>query len=337
MKSLYKKFSRKWLITGLIALLLITGVFFSCVYLDSIEYDTTLTAGKTATFTVNMHIEAIQDNTSRLVFSILVPKSWNTSTNTTVTYTSSYEDGVVKTMSLIPTATSPKNQPGLSWADALKAHLGVGPNVIDEMEWVTYWSDDVYNVHNRDNVSAVITIKAKVGPDNMNVKLGFLINTSDDGLSWNTSNQYTDYKFTDCINVIGGDQSAFIDFCEKHFNFFTPGNATKNDIVTVKFQGDIQANALDGTNEIYLIARAFTDASHEYDVTSCTTKNHMKNESGKTYSLTFWPANYFGIPSTEEITHIDYYFTNKDGSLSVMQPDDAGGPDTWFSSSIVCK
>jgi hypothetical protein len=63
----------------------------------------------------------------------------------------------------------------------------------------------------------------------------------------------------------------------------------------------------------------------------------MIKESGKTFSLTFWTAEYFGIPDNEEILRINYYFTNADGSLSAMQKHDDGGPDTWFTKTLICK
>jgi hypothetical protein len=116
-----------------------------------------------------------------------------------------------------------------------------------------------------------------------------------------------------------------------------PSNATKNDILTIKFQGDIAANNLDGIDEIYLIAKAMTNSGNEYAVNEKSAKTRMVRESGKTYSLTFWAADYFGIPENEEILRLEYYFTNLDGSLSVMQTYDNGDPDTWFVKAIICK
>jgi len=339
MKNIFKK-SRKWFLAGMLCLLWATMTFDQCVFLDgSVTYDTTLTAGEMTTFTVNMHIKAIEDNTSRLVLAILVPKSWNFAANTTITYIDTYKPGVVRTMSLIPTGNAPKSQPGMTWADALKAHLGVGTNVVDEMEWVSFWSDDTYDVHNGDQQSAVITINTKLGPDDMRVKLGFLLNTSDDGLSWTDDQKYYDYQYTDCIDVVGGNSATYIDFCERHLNSFTPFSVTKDDIVTVKFQGDVQANALDGVSQIYLCAKAITNTLHEYTVTERTAKTLMNNDSPKIYSLTFWPASFFGIPDNEDIIRFDYYFTNADGSLWVMQSDDStpDNPDAWFSSPFTCN
>ena len=86
MKKLYKT-NRKWLTAGIVSLLLTGVIFFSCVFLDSVEYDSTLKANQEATFTVNMHIDLIENRTTRLIFSFLVPKSWDAGANTKITYT----------------------------------------------------------------------------------------------------------------------------------------------------------------------------------------------------------------------------------------------------------
>jgi hypothetical protein len=206
------------------------------------------------------------------------------------------------------------------------------------MEWVTYQSDEIYEVHNGDNQSATIKIVTKVGEENMRVKLGFFITMGEYSLLSNDA-RYFKVQYTDCIEVVDGDETLFVDFCEAHFNAFQPASATKDDVVTFKFQGDIGPNDLDDTREIYLCAKAFTHAGNEYAVTERTAKSRMinENEPGKTYSLTFWPADYFGVPENEEILRVEYYFTNADGSLSVMETTDDETPPTWFFSIFNCK
>ncbi|GHT72775.1 DUF4961 domain-containing protein [Bacteroidia bacterium] len=335
MKNLYK-INRKWLMAGFSGLLLAGILFFSCVYLDSVIYDSTLKANEEATFTVNMHIVSNEDRTTRLILSFLAPKSWNAGEHTKITYVDTYDEGVLKSMSLIPLEQSPLNEAGLTWGEAMKKYFGVGLNVLDDMEWVTYQSDEIYNVHNGDNQSAVIKIVTRVGEENMRVKLSFFITMGEYSLS-SADERYFKIENTDCIEVVDGDETLYTDFCEAHFNSVQPSGLTKDDIVTFKFQGEIAPNELDDTNEIYLCAKAFTTAYREYAVTERTAKTRMKIESGRTYSLTFWAADYFGIPEGEEILRVEYYFTNADGSLSVKQTYETGEPDTWFLSMFNCK
>jgi hypothetical protein len=336
MKNLYQ-IKRKRSKASFIGLLLALVMVVSCVFLDGVEYESTLTAGEEATFKVNMHIEGWGTSGTRLIFSFLVPKSWNAAANTTVTFTETYHPGVLQTMSLIPAETAPFSKQGMTWATALKEEYGVGPNVLDDMEWVTYQSNVAYDISDGDNQSAAITVITKVGPDNMRVKLGFFVDHSANGLGGNINGADSHaVLYSDCIEVVDGE-GDLMDFCELHFNLVVPSNATKNDILTLKFQGDIASNNLDGIDEIYLISKAVTDAGSEYEIHEKSTKTRMVRESGKTYSLTFWAADYFGIPENEEILRIDYYFTNLDGSRWVMQTYENGDPDTWFTKAIICK
>jgi hypothetical protein len=205
------------------------------------------------------------------------------------------------------------------------------------MEWVTYQSNVTYDISDGDNQSATIKVVTKVGPDNMRVKLGFFVDHSANGLGGNINGADSHaVLYSDCIEGVDGE-GDLMDFCELHFNLVTPSNATKNDILSIKFQGDIASSDLDGIDEIYLISKAVTDAGNEYEVNEKSAKTRMVHESGKTYSLTFWAADYFGIPENEEILRIDYYFTNLDGSRWVMQTYENGDPDTWFAKAIICK
>jgi hypothetical protein len=264
MKKLFK-IKRKWSKTGF-GLLLIMVTLLSCVFLDSVEYESTLKAGEEATFTVKMHIEGWGTAGTRLIFSFLVPKSWNAAAHTTITYTETYHPDVLQTMSLIPAETAPLSKQDMTWAAALKGEYGVGPNVLDDMEWVTYQSDITYDISDGDKQSATITVVTKVGMDNMRVKLGFFIDHSANGLGSNINGSDSHAVFySDCIEVVGGE-GDLIDFCELHFNSMIPANATKNDILTIRFQGEIGENNLDGIDEIYLVSKATTDSGSEYEV-----------------------------------------------------------------------
>jgi hypothetical protein len=345
MKKLFKIKRIKSIVAGFACLLLLTAIIFSCgIELDKdnpIEYESsTLTAGEDFTFSINMYAEVASDDNTALAVAFLVPKSWNARENTTITYTDTYDPGVVKGMSIIPVEVSPANRQGMSWNEALKLLYGVGSNVIDEMEWVTFQTNEVYEVKNGDNQSAKITIVTKVGPDNLRFKLGYVINMVSDGLSSGTllgkPEDYRKFGETDCIEVVDGE-GDLIDFCERHFNAMIPGNATKNDILTIKFQGEAGENDLDGIDEIYLVTKAITYSGSEYEVNERSAKTRMIYESGKTYSLTFGAADYFGIPENEEILRIEYYFTDKNGSRSVMQTYETGEPDSWFIKTLICK
>lgn len=329
------KIKKIWLLAVPITLVSIL-VFFSCVYLDGVEYNPTVKAGELATFTMKVRVEsAATVNDDRLIVAFLVPKIWKAAQNTKVTLISTLYPDSERKMSLIPAGTLPKNGGGLTWEAALRNKYGFGPNVLDDMEWLVYWSDDIETVYLRENFSANVKIVTRTGPENMKVKLGFFVNHTDDGLGGD--DKHYKVAYTDCFQVTDGS-GITMDFCEPHFNMFQPLNATKDDIVTIKFQGGIAPNALDGVDDVYLCATAYTNTGKAYTVADKGDISKMKKDThnNKTFSLSIWMGDYFKIPQEESITRIEYYFSNKDGS-KIVQETAFDGTTSLFVTPCICK
>jgi hypothetical protein len=338
MKYLNTVKNKKWTVKIPVIIGCAFVLLYSCVNLVTVIYDDLLDANQVATFTMKVQINPAENQSdNRLIIAYLVPKSWKAVENTQVTYINSLDPGIVKTMSPVPEGTFPKNGDGLTWDAALRNRFGFGPNVLDEMEWIAYWSDEVSDVVKSQNMDIDVKIEMKIGPDNMRVKLGFFVNHNNDGLS--TNGDHFKVYYTDCIEIANGE-GLIMDFCELHFNMVQPSNATKEDIVTIKFLGDIEPNVLDDAEAVYLSVVAYTDAGKTYTVNARNEKTKMQKESlfGRSYSLTFWPGDYFGIPESESITSIEYFFTNEDGSLWLKETSDSGGgAETPFLTPFICK
>jgi hypothetical protein len=328
--------NKQKLIVGLSTAVFCILALLSCIYLDGIEYEPVVKAGEKAVFTMKVRVEPAQGaNDERLVVGFLVPKIWDAAENTTVTYISTLYPGSVKTMSPIPEGNLPVNAGGLTWEAALRDRFGFGPNVLDDMEWLVYWTDDVESVTVRENFSVDIKIETLTGAENMKVKLGFFVSYLGDGFGTNQDS----YKvlYTDCFEVVEG-LGVPMDFCEPHFNMFQPSQVTKDDIVTIRFQGAVEPNVLDEVDEVYLCATAYTDAGNAADVSDRRPASKMTKagSDGKTYSITLWPADYFNIPENESIERIEYFFSNKDGSLWVKETAD-NGTETPFVTPCICR
>jgi len=303
-----------------VIVLMVILLSVSCVYLDEIGYEDTLTAGEQATFTMSVRVKP-NENTAgeKLIISILVPNSWDAEATTTVSYTSTIDEGT-QPMSRVPLNTLPASGGGITWPEHLKNTFGTGPNVLSDMKWVTFQSEKTYSIANNEEVFADVTIKTMVGPKNLRAKLGFFVNNSGDGLG--TDDRRWKVLYSDCIEVTGGE-GAVIDFCELHYNVAQPLAATKNDFITYKFQGDIQENELITAGEVHFCATAYTNSGGAHQVCdySSTTIMQRESEFSNTYSKTIWPADYFDIPENEEIAYIEYSFKNADGSIEIKESD----------------
>ncbi len=334
MKNIFNK-NRKFYFKGIFLVSLFAIILFGCVYLDSvsimqIQGDGTeapiAKAGTEATFTVKGNINCAEDHGDvRFVVSVLVPKSWNARAHAKVTYVTTLhtDPDEILTMSVVPESSLPKNAGGRTWGEALMQEYGVGPNVLSDMEWVTFQTDDKWAIFNGDKPTYTIYIRTNVGELNLKTYLGFFVNHTDDGLS--TSNDHKKVKFSDeAFEVVDG-KGLTIDFCNNHFNKVQPLAALQNDFVTFSFNGGVYQNDLTSANEIYIEAKAYDAFGTVIStITERSNKTLLIRESAYNdiYNLTIWPADFFDVLNGMIIDHIEYIFTNKDGSVTITQSDD---------------
>lgn len=333
-------------------LLLLTILVIGCVYIDSIDVNQGtdeepvywVKAGEVATFTLKGNIDCAEDHGNvKFVTALLAPKSWDIRENTTVTYTATgLENGITSySMSPIPESVLPVNGRGMTWSDALMTKYGVGTNVLNDMEWVAFQTDKVYDIKNHDKPTFTITFKCKTGPKNLKAHIGFFVNHSDDGLS--TDDRHYKVMYSEqCFQVVEGTGFE-TDFCAYHFNKTEPLAALQDDYITFSFLGDTYTNDLVSADAVYLEATAYTDSGKKYKVDEKSEKTWMKKEDrafNKIFSLTIWPAEFFGVEDGEVITRIEYIFTNKDGTVSVTKSDDDAaieGEETDKEEPFTCE
>ncbi len=289
---------------------------------SAVVYNTnSVQAGEYANFTFYVKAEANEEKTDKLIVAIQVPKSWTEASKAEVTWELWNDIGQLRPMELI--TASPKNNPGLTWDQALLNKVGSRTeNVLDDMQWFAFQAKDSWTIYNNIHLYIKVRFKVKTGPDNLRAKIGFFVNHADDGLG--TDEDRWKVQWGDCFEVTDGE-GDITDFCEYHFNQGTPGSATENDILTFKYIGDYYKNDLmTEVNNVYLNATAKTDAGTTYQISDISDKTKMMKDSeyGLTYSKTFWPKAYFAIPDGETIKSIEYYFTNSDGTKYVSDYDE---------------
>lgn len=316
-------------------------VVFSCVYIDSYTIAQTdengnevywAKANSAVTFSMRGHIECrTTDNdgvTTKFVFAMLVPRDWEMAKNGVVTYKCDLADdrNQEMSMSVIPDTQLPKWGEGRTWVQCLVSTYGVGPNVLDDMEWVVYQTDITWNIRNNQDPTYQIIVRTKTGRRNLRCKLGFFVNHTDDGFSGGTDHKKVVFA-SECFEVIGG-KGMTIDFCNRHFNRVSPLTALQDDYITISYQADldpsVENNPLAETADVYLRGKAVTTEGKVYNAPPIgpETRMNLQESLGRCFNLTIWPAGFFGVPSSEQIEYMDYYFSNADGSAIVNQSVD---------------
>lgn len=318
-----------------LSILISTIILLGCVYIDSVsilqiqengEKLAVAKAGTEAVFTLEGNINSAADeNNVQFVFSFLAPRSWKVRENAKVTYkTTLHTDHDEElTMSAVPDNVLPKSGDGNTWAEALRKKYGVGPNVLSDMEWVTFSTDINWNISNGDKPTYTIYLKTNVGDQNLKAYLGFFVNHTNDGLSWDDKHYkvaYSDVPF----EVIDGNGFT-IDYANYHFNKVEPLASLQDDYITFSFNGGVYNNDLVKSANIYLEAKAYNNEGELIGVNNEKTPNTLMKKTSKfssTSSITIWPTQFFNIPAGEIISYVEYIFTNEDETVSITKTDD---------------
>lgn len=317
---------------ALLTVMLISMCVAGCVYIDGYSIMQVYNgkevsycyAGDTATFTLTGHIECHQDTQGdQFIFAILVPKAWNLANNSRVTYKCDLADDRNEElpMDVVPASELPKNGNGLTWVQCLTNQYGVGPNVLDDMEWVVFKTRAKWDIVNNQFPKYTIYVHVKTAMQNLKCHIGFFVNHTADGFSTSSDHKKVIYS-SECFEVVNG-KGATIDFCNNHYNKVSPLSSLQNDFVTLSFMGDVASNKL-ANSDVYVESSAFTNSGKVYSVTEKSPKTLMKrsNEHLATYKITIWPVDFFKVPHTEYIDSIQYQFTNKDRSVVIDQSED---------------
>lgn len=300
---------------------IILGIVLACCgeEITSVDQPATAKVGDIMPITVHINIPTVGDGgPDYLIFAFLAPKGWKAAQNTTVTYFSKELGGGV--MTLIPDGVLPKNGGGLTWPAYVKKNLGNGGNLIDDLDWVVYQSEKNYP-HNGATITGDINLKIKVGADNNNtlVKLGYFITDSNNGfISDGNGTYWSAWVNKNCFELTGGVGDV-VDFCNPQLTIIDPPKSLDNDFVTLTFDGTVTDTELKNESEVYLCATAYTSDGKTINVCDQSARTRMVQTSAnsKRYQVTFWPKSFFGTLDTQTIVKMEYFVTNKAGTVKV--------------------
>ncbi|MBD1433173.1 DUF4961 domain-containing protein [Sphingobacterium sp. DN00404] len=250
--------------------------------------------------------------TTQLLAGIMVPKSWNAREQAVLTYTSPKGNG---TLRMIPDSEI-EPVSGVSWHQAAKNMFGIGPNLVDDFEWIIYRSTQSYTFSNNEDIDFNVQVACNVGSENMLVRLGFYVGSSIENLR-PEDDQYKKFTFSDVFEVSGGEGDVQ-DFVNPQLGTIQPVRSLDNDIITLVFNGGVMNTVLDGLNEVYLRAQAFdSDGQLIAEVMEQNDKTKMGSIGGRQFRIDIWPRGFFAIEKGKQIARLEYFFTNADGTKTV--------------------
>lgn len=277
-------------------------------------------------------IEEPNTYTTQLVVGIMVPKSWNARQNAVLTYTSTKGNG---TLRMIPDSeTEPVS--GLNWHQAAKKMFGVGPNLIDDFEWIIYRSTQSFTFTNnedeRADLSFDVKVECNVGNENMLVSLGFYVGSSIENLR----PEDTDYKkftFSNPLEIYEGE-GDILDFVNPQLSTVQPVKSLDNDIITLTFDAGVIETELENLEDVYIQIKAFDESDQLLgEINTREIKSKLKPSAGKKIILDIWPRGYFNIQPNAQIARLEYFYTDGTGTKKVGY----GNTDQPFKYTFRCQ
>lgn len=322
--NFFKKYKKHW--WKIAAAIVVIAVASCSTTIDSIDQPASINGGETLPVTLNVKIVADVAQTSKLMVGMLVPKVWKVSGNTSITFTSDITTGPQK-MTLIPAGEAAPQGNGLDWPTLLATRIGNGGNLLNEYEWVAFYSDQAYSIGGS-TINVHVNIQTKVSNDNLSFKLGYVVANSSDGLS--STDRYGTY-FPGCFQVIGtGD---LIDFCNPQLSTVEPRAAYDNDIITVNFDGGVVPTGLDNASQIYLCATGtLTDGTV---ITKCiqNTGSALTQTGVGKWRIDIWPRQFFALTDAQHLSKMEYFFTDASGNIKIGY----GGGEDAFKFTFNCQ
>jgi hypothetical protein len=291
---------------------LIVVIIISCsMTIDSVVQPTSVNGGDILPVTLNIKVETNSSQTSKLMIAMLVPKLWHAASKATVTFTSEITTGV-QTMTLIPAGSPAPNGNGLDWPNYLAAKIGNGGNLINDWEWVAYYSNSDFSLPGNFKTTAVVSLRIPVSNDNLSFKLQYVVANSTDGLSG--TDRYGSYS-PGCFSVNGtGD---LIDFCNAQLATVEPRTSLDNDIITIGFDGGVAKNDLESAADVYLCATGITTTGARIEVCSQVSTTKLTSLGAGRWRIDLWPRKFFSLTDNQQLSRIEYFFTDAAGGKKV--------------------
>ncbi len=327
-----KSWSWIWKIAGTLIIIVIIACNLT---ISSVDQPLTAAGGSVVPITLNCSIMSNNPQTSALVVGILVPKIWNASSNTTVTFTADQTTGP-QPMSLIPPNTPSPYGNGLSWQDDMMATIGHANNLIPEYEWIAFQSNQQYNYPITTTETVTVSIQIKVSTNNVLFNMAYVLAESGDGLHSTAypptaSTSYYGTAFPSKPIRINGTGNL-LDFVNPQLSVIVPGSSIDNDIITIPFNAKADSNALSAASQVYLCATGYT---HGDSIKVCeqTSKTQLVSTGQGQWQTNMWPRGFFNLKAGQTLDSMEYYFTDVTGATKVGY---AGGAAP-FSFTFSCQ
>ena len=316
-----------WAPLAIIATALLT---FSCMEIVGIIFPDNPQVDSEIEITVITKLTTETDETTKMIFAALFPKSWNASETISATLTTSgydkqgYPDVTDQPMQLV-NATDKELTTQRPWAQAYQSEIGFMENKGD-VEWIVLESKDEFIINDKVSTEPITgTVKIKVRTGSANIKYFFAAGfcSKRSGFGGNDG-RYKANETSKVLQITGGSGPSY-DFTVLPLVSTVPNVFRYGDIFSVCFESQVEgvATALHGEDNIYICGKASLSDGTVIEINTASDANVMKKSGDVSYYRYIYPAQFFNVPEDKEIESISVYFTNSDMSKFVYSDDEA--------------
>lgn len=330
MKRLKNIKYRHWL-----AIFALPLVVVACMSIEEIIHPDDPKVNSEIEITVKVKVVTETDETARLVFAVLAPKSWNIAQSAKLTLTTDgyasqgYPEVVGETMELMAD-TDLEPTTALKWSEAYQSKIGLMGN-LGPVEWVVFKSKTAFIINDKvstDPINGTVRIRFTTGSQNLKCFMGYGFCGMKSGFN---SERYKANERSKVLTVTGGS-NQMIDYTTVSLVSTVPSVFRYGDIFSVKFESVAGSTetALKGVEKVYLYGRAVYNGGQEAVVDAIGAATLMEKIGETTYQKYIYPRQFFGLPDDAVIEATYFHFTNEDGSIVVK---DTSGEDFLVSQS----
>lgn len=320
---------KKYILTPL-AIIVTAILAFSCMEILDIIFPENPQVDSEIEITVVARLNTETDETAKMIFAALFPKSWKAPETISATLTTEgyihhgYPDVTDQPMKLVdPSEVEPITQ--LPWVTAYQSKIGFMGNKGD-VEWVVFESEETFITHdvvsNKAPITGTVKLKVKTGPDNIKYFFAAGWASKRSGFGANDG-RYKANETAKVLEVTGGTGASY-DFTVLPLVSTVPGVFRYGDMFSVCFETKIedQATELYGATAIHLMGEATLDDGTVLKVDSVSDDNLMKQKGDVSFYKYIYPYQFFNVPAGKEIVDLRVYFVDHYNTKSVWKNDE---------------
>lgn len=324
----FLKIYKYWL-----AIFVLPLIVAACITIEEIVHPDDAQVNSEIEITVKVKLVTETDETTKMVFAVLAPKSWNIAQSAKLSLTTSgyakqgYPEVVGEEMELMAD-TDLEPTTALKWSAAYQSKIGLMGN-LGPVEWVVFKSKTTFIINDKvsaDPIEGTVKIKLTTGSQSIKCFMGYGFCGMKSGFN---SERYKANEKAKVLTVTGGT-GPMVDYTTVSLVTTVPSVFRYGDIFSVKFESVAGSTetALKGVEKVYLYGRAVYDNGQVAVVDGISDATLMEKISETTYQKYIFPRQFFSLPDDAVITEVSFHFTNEDKSLVVKDADDKDFPVT---------